>query len=477
MLPFRSLFFLFCSCRLFLFLFAASTLCLTQLLSIYLFPPTAVSVSVNSVMTSSSKDPTRPPQIQFPLLPNHNNLKSSSSTTSLGANRNYHSFLGKIPLSSNQNNTLNVNNNSTDVDIFNKIDDTHSAFARLALKQTNELGNHVAQNSGLAPIARRGKVVNAPLLEPESCASGKSNRKLKGLKSTKSGSQGSNADAPNGFNPSNGCRYDSSLGLLTRKFINLIHEAEDGTLDLNRTAEVLEVQKRRIYDITNVLEGIGLIEKTSKNHIHWKASDSLGTSKLDDQVVRLKAEIESLHVEECRIDDSIREKQELLRTLEENENHQKYMFLTEEDIASLPCFQNQTLIAIKAPQASYIEVPDPDEDISFPKRQYKITVRSTTGPIDVYLLSKYQSQGKDITLQQANSVNPSTWNYGPCGVPTFGLSSEHEDNQKSSNDTYSLMSSEAASGIQKIVPSDCDIDDDYWFRSDPEFSITDLWNN
>lgn len=29
-------------------------------------------------------------------------------------------------------------------------------------------------------------------------------------------------------------------------------------------------QKRRIYDITNVLEGIGLIEKTSKNNIHWK---------------------------------------------------------------------------------------------------------------------------------------------------------------------------------------------------------------
>lgn len=33
---------------------------------------------------------------------------------------------------------------------------------------------------------------------------------------------------------------------------------------------VVQVQKRRIYDITNVLEGIGLIEKTAKNHIRWK---------------------------------------------------------------------------------------------------------------------------------------------------------------------------------------------------------------
>jgi hypothetical protein len=30
------------------------------------------------------------------------------------------------------------------------------------------------------------------------------------------------------------------------------------------------VKKRRIYDITNVLEGIGLIEKKSKNNIQWK---------------------------------------------------------------------------------------------------------------------------------------------------------------------------------------------------------------
>lgn len=85
----------------------------------------------------------------------------------------------------------------------------------------------------------------------------------------------------------------SWLGLLTKKFINLIKHAEDGVLDLNKAAETLEVnafpeymhffirqwliefadnqvQKRRIYDITNVLEGIGLIEKKLKNRIRWK---------------------------------------------------------------------------------------------------------------------------------------------------------------------------------------------------------------
>ena len=67
--------------------------------------------------------------------------------------------------------------------------------------------------------------------------------------------------------PGEKTRYDTSLGLLTKKFIYLLSESEDGVLDLNWAAEVLEVQKRRIYDIPNVLQGIQLIRKKSKNNI------------------------------------------------------------------------------------------------------------------------------------------------------------------------------------------------------------------
>lgn len=50
-------------------------------------------------------------------------------------------------------------------------------------------------------------------------------------------------DSPSGHNltPVGPCRYDSSLGLLTKKFVNLIKHAEDGILDLNKAAETLEV--------------------------------------------------------------------------------------------------------------------------------------------------------------------------------------------------------------------------------------------
>ncbi|XP_026395397.1 transcription factor E2FA-like isoform X1 [Papaver somniferum] len=209
-------------------------------------------------------------------------------------------------------------------------------------------------------------------------------------KNTSSGPQTSQSTddfAANLLTPTGSCRYDSSLGLLTKKFISLILEAKDGILDLNKTADILKVQKRRIYDITNVLEGIGLVEKTSKNNIRWKGLGMQMPMDLDDEVTKLKADIESEYDEERRLDTKIRAKQERLRSLGADENCQRFLFLTEEDIMSIPNYQNNTLIAIKAPQASSLEVPDPDEVVDYPQKHFRMIVRSTTGPIDVYLVS------------------------------------------------------------------------------------------
>ena len=41
--------------------------------------------------------------------------------------------------------------------------------------------------------------------------------------------------------------------MLTKKFIELVQGSPDKTVDLNEVVEQLSVQKRRIYDITNVL--------------------------------------------------------------------------------------------------------------------------------------------------------------------------------------------------------------------------------
>lgn len=66
-------------------------------------------------------------------------------------------------------------------------------------------------------------------------------------------------------------RSQRSLSHLTEQFIKYLQSKPAGLVDLNLCAEELKVtQKRRIYDITNVLEGIGLISKKNKNIILWK---------------------------------------------------------------------------------------------------------------------------------------------------------------------------------------------------------------
>lgn len=64
-------------------------------------------------------------------------------------------------------------------------------------------------------------------------------------------------------------RYDTSLVFLTQRFAELLKQSADGVLDLNIVAQELHASKRRVYDVTNVLEGIQLIKKKSKNNVQW----------------------------------------------------------------------------------------------------------------------------------------------------------------------------------------------------------------
>lgn len=57
--------------------------------------------------------------------------------------------------------------------------------------------------------------------------------------------------------------------------MHLLKTSPNGAINLNTASIQLDVQKRRIYDITNVLEGIGILEKKSKNNIQWKFGEFL----------------------------------------------------------------------------------------------------------------------------------------------------------------------------------------------------------
>lgn len=165
-------------------------------------------------------------------------------------------------------------------------------------------------------------------------------------------------------------RYDTSLGLLTKKFTSLLENSTDGVVDLNKASEKLQVQKRRIYDITNVLEGIGILEKKSKNNIQWK-----GGSKGGHMYASLKKEMRQLNDRESQLDQLIDYAKKELCKLTSN----KYGYITYQDLHSIAKYKNKTVMAIKAPPNAKISVPE-DQD-----ENYKISMKSDCGEIEVFL--------------------------------------------------------------------------------------------
>ncbi|XP_017700050.1 transcription factor E2FB-like [Phoenix dactylifera] len=354
-------------------------------------------------------------------------------------------------------------------------------------RKPDQEDNEAAESSEWTTSPGYAEAVTSPLLTPVSGKGGRTYGRSKAAKNSKSGPQTpmSNACSPSGnpLTPVGTCRYDSSLGLLTKKFINLLKHAQDGILDLNKAAETLEVQKRRIYDITNVLEGIGLIEKKLKNRIRWKGVDDLRPGELDDDVSNLQAEVENLSLQERSLDERISEMRERLRELTEDENNQKWLYVTEDDIKGVPCFQNETLIAIKAPHGTTLEVPDPDEAGEYPHRRYRIVLRSTMGPIDVYLVSQFEEKFEEMSGVETPPRIPPTSHSAFVENSTVEVVTEEsrgkemapnvQDNQRMSSDPNA--SQDFVGGMMKIVPSDVDTDADYWLLSDAGVSITDMW--
>ncbi|NWV81589.1 E2F2 factor, partial [Dasyornis broadbenti] len=179
--------------------------------------------------------------------------------------------------------------------------------------------------------------------------------------------------------PGEKTRYDTSLGLLTKKFISLLNESPDGVVDLNRAAEVLEVQKRRIYDITNVLEGIQLIRKKSKNHIQWMRTGIFEDAAMTAKQQVLRGELAELARTERMLDQLIHDCALQIRQLADTSSLSTLAYVTYQDLRAISSFQEQTVIAVKAPPETQLEVPD------FSQENFQLRLKSTNGPIDVYL--------------------------------------------------------------------------------------------
>lgn len=80
-----------------------------------------------------------------------------------------------------------------------------------------------------------------------------------------------------------GSRKDKSLGVLSDNFLKQYRDGGEKEICLDDAAVNLKVERRRIYDIVNVLEGVGVVERKAKNKYTW-----YGLSRLPKTLASLK---------------------------------------------------------------------------------------------------------------------------------------------------------------------------------------------
>lgn len=210
-------------------------------------------------------------------------------------------------------------------------------------------------------------------------------------------SSSSAKDLPSPGSQTSSCRHDSSLGLLTKNFVALLNDSEDGTLDRNTAADTLKVKKRRIYDITNVLEGVGLLVKKSKNIVQWMGGPGASTNPEQHQERdQLLADNKALEEIEASLDQQLHRMKQAMENMCHHPANQERLYLTDTVIRSLPCFVTNTVFAMRAPPGTTMSVVEP----------VSLKVNSDAGAIEVYLVH----HAEDIT--PCNNQPP-----GPCHPP------------------------------------------------------------
>jgi len=140
-------------------------------------------------------------------------------------------------------------------------------------------------------------------------------------------------------------RTGKSLGLLTQKFVELMMNSDSGILDLKEAATKLNiVQKRRIYDITNVLEGVGLIRKATKNSVQWLGA-ARNNKKLQEilQVQRSREQV--LKAKEDDLDRNLKFIKQNLKTTQNDPINRNYGYITRQDLLNV--FGDSTILTIR----------------------------------------------------------------------------------------------------------------------------------
>ncbi|EDV31038.1 uncharacterized protein Dana_GF15156 [Drosophila ananassae] len=177
-------------------------------------------------------------------------------------------------------------------------------------------------------------------------------------------------------------RSVGSLVSLTQKFVELM-KSNGGSIDLKAATKILDVQKRRIYDITNVLEGIGLIDKGRHSAlVRWRGG---GFNNAKDQEDYDLARGRTSHLKQLEddLDKQLEYAQRNLGYVMQDPSNRSYAYLTRDDL--LEVYGDDSVFTI----------PNYDEEVEIQRNDSELRVSLDNGStIDVRLVT---NQGKSTT--------------------------------------------------------------------------------
>ena len=149
-------------------------------------------------------------------------------------------------------------------------------------------------------------------------------------------------------------RQENSLSKLTKKVIDYVRDKKKVNINLNELVKDLGVKKRRIYDITNVLQGIGYVEKQSKNEIIWNKFQNL----CDKKERKNKNRIFILNQKIKELNQSLEKEKEEISNLSSNTELNKNYYVKFLDLVNLAKNENKNLLIIKSITGSKLETID-----------------------------------------------------------------------------------------------------------------------
>jgi len=197
-----------------------------------------------------------------------------------------------------------------------------------------------------------------------------------------------------------------------------------------------------------------------------------------------------MHEEERNLDQHVENMRKSMRVLLEDPAHKGNLYIAEDDIKEIPCFASETLVAVRAPHGTTLEVPDPDEEgEGRSEKRYQIFLRSSSGPVEVFLVSLHDDLeerpvtatktaanddararnavpgGLDFESSPPSEAPESDWDSNRLvarlgAAPSPKLDFVDDDSSERKNDSHH------SSRVTRILPPSCD--PDYWFSEDAE---------